>query len=178
MYIVRLPITICEQQTMLIKIINSEDKQIGFFKPHEFCRVKSTSSKIVSSAHWSYVQNKNILHLECKTNLAILCTRCLMLVKKSFEMKKAYKIFKTINEANDYSANCLDDYEIISLEEGPTILSLIEDELIFEFFQIIVHVGCQLPEDKYLKQPKSQELNFKKNKINNPFAKLKEKFRK
>ena len=163
---------------MMIKIINSENRQSGSFKAHEFCRVKNTGSKIISSAHWNYVQNKNILHLECKAKLEILCTRCLTLVKKNFEINKVYKIFSTINEANNYSSNYLDDYEVISAEESLSVLTLIEDEMLFEFLQIINHVGCNLPDDKYLKQTQSEELSLKKNKINNPFAKLKEKFRK
>ena len=162
---------------MSINLINSKVRQCGFFEPHEFCRVKTTNSKIVSSVCWSYAQNKNILKLKCKTDLEIFCTRCLMLVKKRFHIHRTYKIFKTIHEANNHSINCEDGYEIISVEECPTILMLIEDEILFEFLQIINHAGCNLPDNRYLKNQSSQEPDSK-NIINNPFAKLKEKFRK
>ena len=163
---------------MLIKIINSIDKKSGFFEPHLFPRVKTTNSKVVSPVNWSYVQNKNILQLIFKTDLEIYCTRCLMLVKKRFDFKSTYKIFKTICDANRYSSNSLDDVEIISVEENPTILTLIEDELLFEFLQIINHIGCNLPDNEYFNLTTLQESNPKKIKNNNPFAKLKEKFSK
>ena len=163
---------------MLIKIINSIDEQSGFFEPYLFLRVKTTNSKIISSVNWNYVQNKNILQLICKSDLEIYCTRCLMLVKKRFDFNKTYKIFNTTYEANCYSNNLLDDEEIISVEENPTILTLIEDELLFEFLQIIDHVGCNLPHNGYLKDDTLQKFNQKKIKNNNPFAKLREKFSK
>ena len=101
-----------------------------------------------------------------------------MLVKKRFDFKSTYKIFKTICDANRYSSNSLDDVEIISVEENPTILTLIEDELLFEFLQIINHIGCNLPDNEYFNLTTLQESNPKKIKNNNPFAKLKEKFSK
>jgi uncharacterized metal-binding protein YceD (DUF177 family) len=99
-------------------------------------------------------------------------------VKKNFDFIKIYKIFQTTKDANNYNNKYFDEYEVIAIQENPSILTLVEDEILFEFSKIVNHEGCNLPESFFSKEISAFELDSKKNEKNNPFAKLKEKLHK
>jgi len=161
-----------------VKKIKPKTSHSGLVEPIEFTRVNNMEGiEVITPGKWSYTRNKNILVVEGNIKLEILCTRCLSLVNKNFGFNKSYKIFEKSIQANNYITEFSDEYETIALEEDPSIVSLFEDEILFESSKIIDHKGCTLPK----RNPSMDESNIgrklKKSVNSNPFAKLKEKFR-
>ena len=161
-----------------LKKIKSKTSLSGLVEPSKFTRVSDIEGiEIMTPGNWSYVRNKNIMVLKGNIKLKILCTRCLSLINKNFKFNKSYKIFEKSVQADKYITEYSDEHESIALEEEPSIVSLFEDEILFEFSKIIYHKGCTIPKGKHFKDELNPNHELKKSTVSNPFAKLKEKFR-
>ena len=91
------------QKNTFIQIIKFKVNDVGQIDSTKFSRINSTENKIITPVMWNFTHNKSILELSATTELEIVCSRCLSLVKKIFKLKKKYKIFNTIVEAEKYS---------------------------------------------------------------------------
>ncbi len=160
-----------------LEIIKATFSECGSIQAVEFTRAKDNISKIISPIDWDLSQKKNILNLTGSGELAIVCTRCLSTVKSDFNFFRSYKIFNTTVEANNYD-DLSNKFEAIAVEEKPTILILLEDEILFEFLKIVNHSKCYLPESKYPNDSSHLSHASSNLEIINPFSKLKEKFHK
>jgi uncharacterized protein len=83
------------------------------------------------------------LHLQAETTVALTCQRCLGPVQTPLSVDRWFRFV-----ADEATAEALDDdceEDLLALEPRPSLLELLEDELLMELPLVPMHEECPVP---------------------------------
>lgn len=76
---------------------------------------------------------------------AIACARCLAPVRRAMDITCRFRLFETEAQA-DQAVSALDPEEPVCDADGQSLCDLIEDEVLMQMAEPILHADCSMPE--------------------------------